>query len=42
MTKGILLVDKTVLGVEDLGVSGVDDVLDQVGELVHFGFVRHP
>lgn len=35
--EGRPLIHKTVLGVEDLGVPGIDDVLDDVSELVHLG-----
>ena len=37
MEEGVFLVDVAVFGVENLGVPGVNDVLDYVGELVHFG-----
>ena len=37
MHKGVLLDNLAVLGVEDLGVSGKDNVVDDVSAVVHLG-----
>jgi len=37
--EGLLLVDVSVLGVENLGIASVHHVLDNVSELIHLGLV---
>ena len=38
MEESVSLVDVTTFGIEDLGISRVNNVLDDVGRVIHLGF----